>query len=106
MINDKMVNVQYFESFEILLDDLRDYRFYADDLMHPSSAAVDYIWERFVPTFFSDNTQREMKELHALWLNRHHRSLFPNSPEDIQFKARTDEQFRALKERYPWITEI
>ncbi|MBO4665831.1 MAG: GSCFA domain-containing protein [Paludibacteraceae bacterium] len=93
----------YFESFEILLDDLRDYRFYADDLMHPSSAAVDYIWERFVPTFFSDATQREMKELHSLWLNRNHRSLCPNSPEDLQFKARTAEQFRALKLRYPWI---
>ena len=93
----------YFPSYELVMDDLRDYRFYADDLMHPSTAAVDYIWERFVPTFFSDATQREMNELHALWLNRHHRSLFPNSPEDIQFKARTDEQFRALKSRYPWI---
>lgn len=96
----------YFESFEILLDDLRDYRFYADDLMHPSTAAVDYIWERFVPTFFSNATQREMKELHSLWLNRHHRSLSPNSPEDLQFKARTDEQFRALKSRYYWIPEV
>ena len=93
----------YFPSYEILLDDLRDYRFYADDLMHPSVAAVDYIWEHFVPAFMSEKTQAEMKELHALWLNRNHRSLHPDSPEDKQFKARTDEQFRALKQSYPWL---
>ena len=93
----------YFPSYELLLDDLRDYRFYADDLMHPTVAAVEYIWERFVATFMSVATQTEMKDLHALWLNRNHRSLYPDSPEDIQFKARTDEQFRALKIRFPWI---
>ena len=95
----------YFPAFEIMLDDLRDYRFYSDDLMHPNPVAISYIWEHFVPTFMSGSTQNEMKELSALWLNRNHRSLFPNSPEDIQFKTRTDEQFRALKKRYPWIPE-
>lgn len=95
--------LQYFPSYELLLDDLRDYRFYADDLMHPASAAVEYIWERFVATYMSESTQAEMKDLFALWLNRNHRSLHPGSPEDLQFKARTEEQFRTLKSKYPWI---
>lgn len=99
----EQLKAYYFPSYELLLDDLRDYRFYADDLMHPSSAAVEYIWERFIATFMTAETQKEMNDLHALWLNRHHRSLHPGSPEDIQFKARTEEQFRALKEKYPWL---
>ncbi len=52
--------VCYFPSYEILLDELRDYRFYADDLVHPSSLAVEYIWERFAETFCTPQTRNEM----------------------------------------------
>ena len=52
--------VCYFPSYEILLDELRDYRFYADDLVHPSSLAVEYIWERFADTFCTSQTRNEM----------------------------------------------
>ena len=50
----------YFPSYEIMNDELRDYRFYADDLVHPSSLAIQYIWERFVQTFCTPQTQNEM----------------------------------------------
>ena len=50
----------YFPSYEIMLDELRDYRFYADDLVHPSSLAINYIWERFADTFCSTQTRNEM----------------------------------------------
>ncbi len=104
MTNDKrqMTN-NYFPSYELLLDDLRDYRFYADDLMHPSSQAIEYIWERFVATYMSAVTQSEMSELHALWLNRQHRSLHPGSPEDQLFHSRLTEQLSALQSRFPWL---
>ncbi len=95
--------LSYFPAYELLLDDLRDYRFYSDDLLHPNPAGISYIWERFVPTYMSEATQAEMNELFALWLNRNHISLHPGSPEDMQFKARTAEQFRTLKSKYPWI---
>ena len=68
-------NRQYFESFEILLDELRDYRFYADDLVHPSSLAVNYIWERFVDTFCTPQTKNEMNIQHKRWQFEHHRPL-------------------------------
>lgn len=68
-------SVQYFEAFEILLDELRDYRFYADDLVHPSSLAVNYIWERFVDTFCTPQTRNEMIIQHKRWKFDHHRPL-------------------------------
>jgi len=65
----------YFPSYEILLDELRDYRFYADDLVHPSSLAVNYIWERFVDTFCTNGTRNQMQIEHKQWKFEHHRPL-------------------------------
>ncbi len=65
----------YFPSYEILLDELRDYRFYADDLVHPSSLAVNYIWERFVETFCTNGTRNQMQIEHKQWKFEHHRPL-------------------------------
>lgn len=65
----------YFPSYEIMLDELRDYRFYADDLVHPSSLAVNYIWERFCETFFSPQTRNELILAHKRWQFEHHRPL-------------------------------
>lgn len=64
--------ISYFPSYEILLDELRDYRFYADDLVHPSSLAVNYIWERFVDTYFSPQTKNELVLQHKRWKHEHH----------------------------------
>ncbi len=68
-------SVHYFPSYEILLDELRDYRFYADDLVHPSSLAVNYIWERFVDTFCTPQTRNEMIIQHKRWKQTQHRPL-------------------------------
>ena len=94
---------EYFPAYEIVQDELRDYRFYADDLVHPSSQAVAYIWERLVETYFSHETQAAMAELHQLWLNRQHRSLHPGSPEDEAFKQHTEDLFHSLAAKYPWL---
>ena len=77
MVNGKWTNgkVHYFESFEIMLDELRDYRFYADDLVHPSSLAVNYIWERFVDTFCTNQTKNELVLQLKRWKHEHHISL-------------------------------
>ncbi len=64
--------ITYFPSYEILLDELRDYRFYADDLIHPSSMAVSYIWERFVDTFCTNQTKNELVLQHKRWKHEHH----------------------------------
>lgn len=66
---------RYFPSYEIMLDELRDYRFYADDLVHPSSLAVNYIWERFVDTFCTPQTKNELVLQHKRWKHEHHLPL-------------------------------
>lgn len=82
MAVDQMVNStwsngkwQYFPSYEIVMDELRDYRFYADDLVHPSSMAVEYIWERFCETFCTSQTINAMHIAHKEWKFAHHRPL-------------------------------
>lgn len=66
------IGCSYFPSYEIVLDELRDYRFYADDLVHPSSMAVNYIWERFVDTFCTTQTKNELVLQHKRWKHEHH----------------------------------
>lgn len=70
--NSQQPTADYFPSYEILLDELRDYRFYADDLVHPSSMAVNYIWERFVDTFCTPQTKNELVLQHKRWKHEHH----------------------------------
>ena len=93
----------YFPSYEIMLDELRDYRFYAEDMVHPSSLAVEYIWNRFLDTYMSDNTREQMRVLHQLWRDRHHRCLHPESQEAKAFEQHLSERVTKLKQVYPWL---
>ena len=93
----------YFPSYEIMLDELRDYRFYAEDMVHPSKVAVDYIWQRFVETYMTVDTQGEMRTLYQLWRDRHHRFLHPESEEAQTFAERIASRVQNLKEQYPWL---
>lgn len=71
--------VEYFPAYELLMDDLRDYRFYAEDLSHPSSVAVDYIWERFVEWAFRPADQQLLTRIGQLVRAVEHRPLHPRS---------------------------
>lgn len=64
--------VSYFPSYEIMLDELRDYRFYAEDLVHPSPVAIQYIWERFTETYCTSQTRNEMQLRLKQWKFEHH----------------------------------
>lgn len=75
MMSNQYSAVSYFPSYEIMLDELRDYRFYADDLVHPSSLAVNYIWERFIDCFCTPQTRNEMSIQHKRWKQTQHRPL-------------------------------
>ena len=63
---------EYFPAYEIVCDDLRDYRFYASDLKHPSSQAIEYIYEKFADAYFSSDTKEIAKRRHAEWLRAAH----------------------------------
>jgi hypothetical protein len=96
-------SASYFPSYEIMLDELRDYRFYAEDMLHPSQVAVDYIWQRFAETYFSSDTCKEMRVLHQLWRDRNHRFLHAESPEARNFADRITERIDLLRKDYPWL---
>ena len=95
--------VSYFPSYEIMLDELRDYRFYAEDMVHPSQAAVEYIWQRFVDTYMTADTRNEMRTLHQLWRDRHHRFLHPESDEAKNFQTRVARKLQELQSCYTWL---
>ena len=93
----------YFPSYEIMMDELRDYRFYAEDMVHPSAVAVEYIWQRFVDTYMNKDTQTEMRVLNQLWRDNQHRMLHPDTDEARTFLQRLAERKAQLKQCYPWI---
>ena len=64
--------ISYFPSYEIMLDELRDYRFYAEDLVHPSPVAIQYIWERFAENYCTSQTRNEMQIRLKQWKYEHH----------------------------------
>ena len=65
--------IDYFPSYELMMDDLRDYRFYESDMLHPTPQAVDYIWQKFSQTYFSYDTISLCKEFEKLHKLKHHR---------------------------------
>ncbi|MBR1480495.1 MAG: GSCFA domain-containing protein [Paludibacteraceae bacterium] len=97
-------NAAYFPAYELLMDELRDYRFYDADLVHPSDTAVQYIWERFTQTWFDEQGRHQLDELHRLWLDEHHRVLHPDSHQARTFAARLAARRSALAALYPWLT--
>lgn len=94
------VVVTYFPAYEIVNDELRDYRFYADDMLHPSSVAVEYIWQRMVETFFSDEAKTFLREWAPLKKGFSHRPLNPDGDEYKAFLAKLHAEAERLKQRY------
>ena len=92
--------INYFPSFEILNDELRDYRFYKPDMLHPSDQAVDYIFERIASTYFSDATVTFLKEWKPIREALNHRPLHPESEEYQRFKRQTEDKLKALEKKY------
>lgn len=97
----KLPNVFYFPAYEIMMDDLRDYRFYETDMLHPTEVAVDYIWSFFQNQFFSAATVEKMQAIERVLKAVNHRPLYPNSAAQQKFKAKTLEQIALLEQKYP-----
>lgn len=99
----------YFPAYELVNDDLRDYRFYETDMAHPNHQAIDYVWEKFSKTYFDQSTQALLQQLSALRAALLHRPLHPNTRAYAEFKAHQLNTCRALASRYPFLdfqTEI
>lgn len=101
----KFKNVHYFPAYEIQLDELRDYRFYASDMFHPSDVAVDYIWQKFSETYFTDKTVGIKKELEQLTSDLSHRPLFPDSEEYQRFRLNIEKRKEKIIDMYPFLID-
>jgi hypothetical protein len=96
--------VHYFPAYEIQMDELRDYRFYAPDMLHPSEVAVDYIWNRFSETYFIDRTQQLKKRLEQLVADRAHRPFQPDSIEFKKFLLNTEKRKVEILRDFPFLS--
>ena len=91
----------YFPSYEIMMDELRDYRYYATDMIHPSDMAIDYIFERFTETYLTDEAIRTAEEIKKIKKSLSHRPLHPDSEEYQKFKKKLSQQIDMITEKYP-----
>ncbi len=92
----------YFPAYEIMMDELRDYRFYADDMLHPSLQAVEYIWERFTETMLSRETQAILKEWKDIQKAINHKPFQPESEAYKHFISQTLLKMERLNEKFPY----
>lgn len=89
--------VTYFPAYEIVNDELRDYRFYNSDMLHPSDQAVEYIWERLSAVYFSDDTRRFVEEWRPIREALGHRPFNPDSQEYKSFLQKTEARAREFE---------
>lgn len=93
--------VFYFPSYEIVLDELRDYRFYAEDMLHPSLIAIQYLWKCFEKVFFSVETQAIIREINQIGKALKHKPFNPDSEEYKRFLQQILLKINRLREKYP-----
>lgn len=96
----KSQELAYFPAYEILMDELRDYRFYADDMLHPSSRAVEYIWQQLVEHCFSPRAKEYLREWAPLKAALGHRPFNPDSDEYRDFMDKTMLKVAELQKKY------
>ncbi|MCD7974172.1 MAG: GSCFA domain-containing protein [Candidatus Azobacteroides sp.] len=95
--------VFYFPSYEIVLDELRDYRFYTHDMNHIAAPAIDYIWERFQETFFNKETKSVLQKWQKVKQALQHKPFQPHSPQYKAFIDKHTEYLLSLKKEYPYL---
>ena len=104
---DKICNLskvcQYFPSYEIMMDELRDYRFYADDMLHPSPLAINYIWECFSETYFTPATKSVIQSWEKIRKGLAHRPFDTNSDAHQRFLREILLKIKLLKEKMPYL---
>ena len=97
------LNTEYFPSYEIMMDELRDYRFYAEDMLHPNQIAVDYIWERFFQTQITEESHSIMEEVGSIQKGLQHRPFNPDSEGHLKFKEKLREKITILVSQYSFM---
>ena len=95
--------VHYFPSYEIMMDELRNYRFYAEDMIHPNQIAIDYIWEKFQDVWITENSKSTMLDVQTIQKGLLHNPINTNSEEHQQFLNSLKQKMETLQKVFPSI---
>lgn len=96
--------LHYFPSYEILMDELRDYRFYTSDMIHPNETAIQYIWERFIQTWISEKAQQTLSVVDKIQKGLAHRPFNKNSQAHQDFLQKLQENITTIQKQHPHIS--
>ena len=99
----RLSTINYFPSYEIMMDELRDYRFYAEDMLHPNKVAIDYIWERFKQTMISESSYHVINEVENIQKGLAHKSFTPDSESHKNFVTKLKEKITKLENQYSFM---
>ena len=101
---DKRKYNYYFPSYEIMMDELRDYRFYAEDMIHPNKTTINYIWEKFMSTWFDLSANSTMKEIDIIQKGMLHKPFNPNSEKHLQFLENLEQKKLKIMREYSFMS--
>ncbi|MBA2329058.1 MAG: GSCFA domain-containing protein [Flavisolibacter sp.] len=99
----KFEKLYYFPAYEIVIDDLRDYRFYAEDLVHPNYQATQYVWEKFVTACMGENTKGLIEEIHSINLAYQHKPFNATSEQHKKFLLSYKMKTKSLQQKFPYL---
>jgi hypothetical protein len=99
----RLSTINYFPSYEIMMDELRDYRFYAEDMLHPNQVAIDYIWKRFQETTISETAFATMDEVESIQKSLSHKPFNPDSESHLKFESKVREKITKLESQYSFM---
>lgn len=103
-LTEKLPNVSYFPAYELIMDDLRDYRFFERDMMHPTAQAIDYVWQFFSETYFSEETKTVMREVEKIKAMQAHRPLKGLDTEGVKkFQEALALRITETEKRFPFL---
>lgn len=103
---EKHSHVSYFPAYELILDDLRDYRFYNSDMLHPSDEAINYVWDKFIPAYFDESTLGFIHKWSKISAAINHKPFNPQSEAHQQFIRQTINSINELKTSVDVFKEI
>ncbi len=103
LLADGQQNIFYFPAYELVIDDLRDYRFYAEDMVHPNYAATNYVWQKFVTACIDEPSQKLMKQINTINAAKSHKPFNPTSQQHKAFLQTNLERVNELCKQYPYI---
>ncbi|MBP9793965.1 MAG: GSCFA domain-containing protein [Flavobacterium sp.] len=103
IINYQLPIVNYFPSYEIMMDELRDYRFYAEDMLHPNQTAIDYIWIKFFENYVKEEEFPTMQQVCDIQKALHHRPFNPSAENHLQFLEKVQGKIVQIQQKFPHI---